>query len=367
MASLSFSQAVARLTAIEENFLQQRRRSVVEEEDVAAVVSRWTGIPAERVSEEEQEKLLLLESRLESRVVGQRRAVEAIARAIRRSRIGLADPRRPIGSFLFLGPTGVGKTELCRALAQTLFGDEGAIIRLDMSEYMERHSASRLVGAPPGYVGHEEGGQLTERVRRRPYAVVLLDELEKGHEEVWNLLLQILEEGSLTDGQGRRVDFTNTVVVMTSNVGARAVTDLSAPLGFGREQEGADAAAVEKTVLRQVRQVFRPELLNRLDEIVVFHPLGQDQLRQITAQLIDRTAERAAALGITLEASEEAVEHLTRTGAEPGYGARPLRRAVRRQVEDRLAEGLLAGEITRGDRVILALEEDALVLRGEKE
>ncbi len=357
---------VRELEKIEENFRLQQRRSVVEEQDIAAVASRWTGIPMNRLTEEEQEKLMALEGRLEQRVMGQHEAVEQLARAIRRSRIGLADPRRPIGSFLFLGPTGVGKTELCRALAQVLFGDEKAMIRLDMSEYMERHNTSRLVGAPPGYVGHEEGGQLTEQVRRRPYSVVVLDELEKSHEEVWNLLLQILEEGCLTDGQGRHVDFTNTVVVMTSNVGAKEISALSSPLGFGAIP-AADFTATKKTVLRRVKELFRPELLNRLDDILVFRPLGEGELRQITSRLLQETAERAAALGVTLEASEAAVEHLAKESMEPGYGARPLRRLLRRRVEDPLAEELLTGGVEKGDTVELRLEEDVLVLRMKKE
>ena len=371
-------QKAAELRAIEENFEEQRMaeldsrrqegyRGQVEAEDVAAVVSRWTGIPVTRLTEGEQQRLLGLEETLRRRVVGQEEAVSHLARAIRRSRVGLGDPRRPIGSFLFLGPTGVGKTELCRAMAEALFGSEEAVIRVDMSEYMERHSVSRLLGAPPGYVGHEEGGQLTERVRRRPYAVVLLDEIEKAHEDVWNLLLQLFEEGTLTDGQGRQVDFRNTVIVMTSNVGAKAITT-AAPLGFSAGLEGQNRFdAVRRAVLSEVRRTFRPELLNRLDDMIVFRPLSEADMRAITRRMLEQTAARAASLGLTLQSSEDSVEKLAREGFDPAYGARPLRRAIRSEVEDAIAEQLLTGAAHAGDILELAVEEDTLVLAAKKE
>jgi len=356
------------LEGIEENFLRQRQQLMVEAEDIAAVVSRWTGIPVSRLTETEQKSLMQLEAQLHCRVIGQDEAVSQLARAIRRSRVGMGDPRSPIGSFLFLGPTGVGKTELCRALAEALFGDEKAMIRVDMSEYMERHSTSRLVGAPPGYVGHEEGGQLTEKVRRRPYSVVLLDELEKAHEDVWNLLLQVLEEGSLTDAQGRRVDFSNTVVVMTSNIGAKTISDTGTPLGFSAASSGKEGfEAAKKKVLIQVRRIFRPELLNRMDDIIVFHPLSRENMREIARKMLEDTAARAAALGLTLQSSEDCVEKLARDGFDASYGARPLRRLVRNKVEDAIAESILTGTVQAGDVVELAVEEDALVLETKKE
>ncbi len=370
-------QRAAELRLIEQNFEQQRRtelsaqecyRGQVEPEDVAEVVSRWTGIPVTRLTESEQQRLLRLEEILHRRVVGQEEAVNRLSRAIRRSRVGMGDPRRPIGSFLLLGPTGVGKTELCRALAEALFGDENAVIRIDMSEYMERHSSSRLLGAPPGYVGHEEGGQLTEKVRRRPYSVVLLDELEKAHEDVWNLLLQVLEEGTLTDGQGRKVDFRNTVVAMTSNIGAKAITAAGTPLGFAVGGEGNTVSfeSVRRTVLAEVRRTFRPELLNRVDDLVVFRPLSEADMRQITRQMLEQTAARAAALGLTLQSSEDSVEKLAREGFDPAYGARPLRRAIRSRVEDAIAEQLLSGAARAGDVLELGVEEDTLVLAAKK-
>ena len=370
-------QRAEQLRLIEQNFEQQRRtelsaqegyRGQVEPEDVAAVVSRWTGIPVTRLTESEQQRLLHLEDILHRRVVGQEEAVSRLSKAIRRSRVGMGDPRRPIGSFLLLGPTGVGKTELCRALAEALFGDESAVIRIDMSEYMERHSSSRLLGAPPGYVGHEEGGQLTEKVRRRPYSVVLLDELEKAHEDVWNLLLQVLEEGTLTDGQGRQVDFRNTVVAMTSNIGAKAITASGTPLGFAVGGEGGSVpfASVRRTVLAEVRRTFRPELLNRVDDVVVFQPLSEADMLKITRQMLEQTAVRAAALGLTLQSSEDSVEKLAREGFDPAYGARPLRRAIRSRVEDAIAEQLLSGAAQAGDVLELGVEEDTLVLAAKK-
>ena len=358
-----------RLRSIGRNFERQRQEALagsfcetVGEEDIARVVSRWTGVPVTQLTEGEAGRLLHLEDTLRERVIGQEEAVAAVARAVRRSRVGMGDPKRPVGSFLLLGPTGVGKTELCRALAEALFGREDAMIRIDMSEYMERHSVSRLIGAPPGYVGHDEGGQLTEKVRRRPYSVVLLDEMEKAHEDVWNLLLQVLEDGMLTDGQGRQVDFRSTVVMMTSNIGARAISRRT-PLGFSPGNgETENFETVRRTVMEEVRRTFRPELINRVDDVVVFHQLSRENLREIARRLLRQTAERAAALGVTLEVTEESVEELVGCGLAGDNGARPLRRAIRRQVEDLVAEQILSGAVGRGDTLRLSAAAGALTV-----
>ncbi|OUN05353.1 ATP-dependent Clp protease ATP-binding subunit ClpC [Flavonifractor sp. An92] len=329
-------------------------------EDVAAVVSRWTGVPVTALTQGEREKLMDLEGELRRRVVGQDQAVAAVARAIRRGRVGLKEPNRPVGSFLFLGPTGVGKTELCKALAQALFGSEEALIRFDMSEYMERHTVSRLIGSPPGYVGHEEGGQLTEAIRRRPYAVVLFDELEKAHADVWGLLLQILEDGVVTDAQGRRADFRNAVLVLTSNVGAARLSGRGGPLGFAGAvpaEESRRGAALE-----ELKKVFRPEFLNRLDEILCFRSLERPELRVIARRLLSGVEERMAALGITLEVTDGALDALAELGFDPEYGARPLRRAVRAKAEDPAAEAILRGELAAGDRCRLTAQGAELVL-----
>lgn len=339
-------------------------------EDIAAVVSNWTGIPVTRLNESESARLLTLEETLHARVVGQEDAVRAVARAIRRGRVGVKDPKRPVGSFLFLGPTGVGKTELSKALAEAVFGSEDAMIRIDMSEYMEKHTVSRLIGSPPGYVGYDEGGQLTEKVRRKPYSVVLFDEIEKAHEDVWNILLQILEDGVVTDAQGHKVDFRNTAVIMTSNIGAKSITAAGTPLGFApEEQKSADAqfAAVKAAVIAELRRTFRPEFLNRVDETIVFRRLSREDCAEIARRLLAQTVSRAAALGITLEANEECAVSLAERGYDVSYGARPLRRLIRGEVEDALATCLLDGTLASGDTAVLAAENGTLcVHRREK-
>ncbi|MDX2600162.1 ATP-dependent Clp protease ATP-binding subunit [Streptomyces caniscabiei] len=332
-------------------------------EDIAEVVSRQTGIPVSSLTQEERERLLGLAERLRGRVVGQDEAVSVVADAVLRSRAGLASPERPIGSFLFLGPTGVGKTELARALAEALFGSEDRMVRLDMSEYQERHTASRLVGAPPGYVGHEEAGQLTETVRRHPYSLLLLDEVEKAHPDVFNLLLQVLDDGRLTDAQGRTVDFTNAVVVMTSNLGSDAIGRGGSGLGFSAG--GAEAVEEDRRerILRPLREHFRPEFLNRVDEIVVFRRLGDDQLRRITDLLLEGTRRRLHARGVRIEFDERAVDHLARHGHQPEYGARPLRRTIQREVDNPLSRLLLDGRLPSGSRVVAEVEDGRLAFR----
>lgn len=335
-------------------------------EDIAAVVSNWTGIPVTRLNESESARLLTLEETLHARVVGQEDAVRAVARAIRRGRVGVKDPKRPVGSFLFLGPTGVGKTELSKALAEAVFGSEDAMIRIDMSEYMEKHTVSRLIGSPPGYVGYDEGGQLTEKVRRKPYSVVLFDEIEKAHEDVWNILLQILEDGVVTDAQGHKVDFRNTAVIMTSNIGAKSITAAGTPLGFApEEQKSADAqfAAVKAAVIAELRRTFRPEFLNRVDETIVFRRLSREDCAEIARRLLAQTVSRAAALGITLEADEDCAVSLAERGYDVSYGARPLRRLIRGEVEDALATCLLDGTLASGDTAVLTAENGTLCVR----
>ncbi|MFD7433015.1 ATP-dependent Clp protease ATP-binding subunit [Streptomyces sp. NPDC059861] len=332
-------------------------------EAIAEVVSRQTGIPVSRLTEEEKERLLGLEEHLHERVVGQDEAVRVVSEAVMRSRAGLASPDRPIGSFLFLGPTGVGKTELARALAEALFGSEERMVRLDMSEYQERHTVSRLVGAPPGYVGHEEAGQLTEVVRRHPYSLLLLDEVEKAHPDVFNILLQVLDDGRLTDSQGRTVDFTNTVIVMTSNLGSEVITRRGAGIGFGAGGTDADEAARREQILRPLREHFRPEFLNRIDEIVFFRQLTADQLHRITNLLLERTRRLMHAQGIAVEFSDSAVDLLARQGYEPEYGARPLRRTIQREVDNQLSRLLLDGRVKDGDRVRVEEEDGRLTFR----
>ena len=346
---------------------QTTAHDAVTPDDIAAVIAGWTGIPVAQMTEDEGQRLLHLEDTLHQRVIGQNAAVTAVSKAIRRGRVGLRDPKRPIGSFLFLGPTGVGKTELSKALAEAMFGDESAMIRIDMSEYMEKHAVSRMIGSPPGYVGYDEGGQLSEKVRRHPYSVVLFDEIEKAHPDVFNILLQILEDGVLTDGQGRHVDFRNTIIIMTSNIGAQKIT------GNGRKSLGfadGEAATPERTfeqikedVLAELKNAVRPEFLNRIDDIIVFDRLSEDEIAQIADGMLRQVAARMQDLGITMEWTDEAKRHLAKAGFDPVYGARPLRRAVTGEVEDLVAEQSLAGEIKAGDHVTLDADGDKLTLR----
>ena len=346
-------------------------RGSVGAEDIAKVVAGWTGIPVTRLTEDESMRMLRLEETLHKRVVGQDEAVTAVAKAIRRSRVGLKDPKRPIGSFLFLGPTGVGKTELCKTLAETMFGDENAMIRLDMSEYMEKHTVSRLVGSPPGYVGHEEGGQLTEKVRRKPYSVVLFDEIEKAHPDVWNILLQILEDGIVTDSQGRRVDFKNTIIVMTSNVGAKNITAAETPLGFhggdksAEEDEAKRYERIRQAVMDDLKKTFRPEFLNRIDEIIVFRQLTQENIREIASRMLQVTGGRMAEQGITLDVDDDALTELARDGFDPQYGARPLRRSIQNLVEDAVAEQMLEGRLRSGGTAHVRLKDGKVVIESE--
>ena len=327
---------------------QERREDKcgeVDAEIIAKIVSDWTGIPVVQLTKEESDRLLHMEEVLHERVVGQNEAVTAVAKAIRRGRVGLKDPKRPVGSFIFLGPTGVGKTELCKALAQAMFGDENAMLRLDMSEYMEKHTVSKLIGSPPGYVGFDEGGQLTEKVRRKPYSVVLFDEIEKAHPDVFNMLLQILEDGRLTDSQGRTVDFKNTVIIMTSNVGARMITDKQKSLGFAQEEKAQKQEDIRSLVMGELKKVFRPEFLNRVDDIIVFNKLTQDEIKQIAGKMLETLSKRLAAMDITITFTDAAVTAIADKGFDDSYGARPLRRAIQSEIEDVLSEKLLDGEI----------------------
>jgi ATP-dependent Clp protease ATP-binding subunit ClpB len=341
-----------RLTQLEKELNEQTQKLVelqsdrkmlkeeVDEDDIAEIVSRWTGVPVSRMLESEMQKLLRMEDRLHERVIGQDEAIGAVANAVRRGRAGLSDPNRPVGSFIFLGPTGVGKTELARALAEFLFDDEQAMVRLDMSEYMEKHTVSRLVGAPPGYVGYDEGGQLTEAVRRRPYSVVLFDEIEKAHPDIFNVLLQILEDGRLTDGQGRTVDFKNTIVVMTSNIGSHLIQEL-----------GSDEARTREAVMGALRQNFRPEFLNRVDDVIIFHSLSKEQLRGIVEIQLQGLRRRLADRNLNLEVTDAAKDRLADEGYDPVYGARPLKRTIQRLLQDPLAMRILEGEFHEGDTI----------------
>lgn len=330
-------------------------------EDIAHIVAAWTGVPVKQLQQEESERLMNLEGILHSRVVGQEEAVTAVARAIRRARAGLKDPKRPIGSFIFLGPTGVGKTELARALADAMFGDEDAMIRVDMSEFMERHSTARLVGSPPGYVGYEEGGQLTEKVRRKPYSVVLLDEVEKAHPEVFNILLQVLDDGRLTDGKGRTVDFRNTVIIMTSNAGAEMIRK-GGSLGF-KPDTASQYEDMKSKVMDELKKSFRPEFLNRVDEVIVFHPLNEAQIGHIVELMVNELQKRLKEQDISFTLSDGAKAFLSKEGFDPQYGARPLKRAIQRHIEDRLSEALLSGTVKRGDVVNFDADDKGLVIK----
>lgn len=339
------------------------KTDTVTEEEIASIVADWTGIPVKRLAEEESERLKNMEEILHRRVIGQNEAVSAASRAIRRGRVGLKDPKRPIGSFIFLGPTGVGKTELSKSIAEAIFGDEDAIIRVDMSEYMEKHAVSRLVGSPPGYVGYDEGGQLTEKVRRKPYSVVLFDEIEKAHPDVFNILLQILEDGILTDSQGRRVDFRNTIIIMTSNVGARQITERK-HLGFGSTEEQAktDYENIKGNVMGELKRAFRPEFLNRIDDIIVFHPLQQNDIEKIASLMLNTLKERLALNEINASFTEATISELAKEGFDPIYGARPLRRAIQSKLEDLFAEEMLDGKIKSGDTVLVDFQDGKFVL-----
>ncbi|MBI0581039.1 ATP-dependent Clp protease ATP-binding subunit [Neobacillus cucumis] len=341
---------------------QGKENNEVTVEDIANVVSSWTGVPVSRLAQTETEKLLNLEEILHSRVIGQEEAVKAVSKAVRRARAGLKDPKRPIGSFVFLGPTGVGKTELARALAEAMFGDEEAMIRIDMSEYMEKHSTSRLVGSPPGYVGYEEGGQLTEKVRRKPYSVILLDEIEKAHPDVFNILLQVLEDGRLTDSKGRTVDFRNTVLIMTSNVGAEALKR-NKYVGFNIQDGEQDYKDMKGKVMEELKKAFRPEFLNRIDEIIVFHALERKHLQEIVTLLSEQLTKRLKEQNIELELTEAAKDKICLEGYDPEYGARPLRRAIQKHIEDRLSEELLRGTLLTGQNVIIDVADGEFIVR----
>lgn len=348
---------------------KNQRSAVLEPEDVATVVSNWTGVPVNKLQQEESERLLHLEEVLHRRVIGQEEAIKSVSRAIRRARVGLKDPKRPIGSFIFLGPTGVGKTELSKALAEVMFGDDNAMIRVDMSEFMEKHTVSRLIGSPPGYVGHDEGGQLTDKVRRRPYSVVLFDEIEKAHPDVFNVLLQILDDGRLTDGKGKTVDFKNTVIIMTSNVGVSMIRKQST-LGFSVDQDSRAQSEYENmkdNVMEELRKTFRPEFLNRIDDTIVFHKLDQGHINEIVKLMIREVKNRLKDLGVTLEVTEKAMEEIARRGYDPQFGARPLKRAIQKLIEDKISEEILRSEVQSGAHVILKEKEGELVLEKMKQ
>ncbi|NQD65862.1 ATP-dependent Clp protease ATP-binding subunit [Bacillus haikouensis] len=345
---------------------QGQENTEVTVEDIATVVSSWTGVPVSKLAQTETDRLLKLEEILHSRVIGQSEAVVAVSKAVRRARAGLKDPKRPIGSFIFLGPTGVGKTELARALAESMFGDEESMIRIDMSEYMEKHSTSRLVGSPPGYVGYDEGGQLTEKVRRKPYSVILLDEIEKAHPDVFNILLQVLEDGRLTDSKGRTVDFRNTVLIMTSNVGAQSLKS-NKYVGFNIQDGKQDYKDMKGKVMEELKRAFRPEFLNRIDEIIVFHSLEKEHLKEIVTLMSDQLTKRLKEQDIHIELSPAAKEKIADEGFDPEYGARPLRRAIQKHVEDKLSEELLRGKVLTGQNIMIDVEDNEFLVKVKEE
>ena len=347
--------------------VQQGKHITVGEKEIAKILSDWMSIPVQQLTEDESERLLHLEEVLHKRVIGQDEAIGAVARAIKRARAGLKDPKRPIGSFIFLGPTGVGKTELSKALAEAMFADEDALIRLDMSEYMERHSVSKLIGSPPGYVGYDDAGQLTEKVRRKPYSVILFDEIEKAHFDVFNILLQIFEDGRLTDSQGRTVDFRNTVIIMTSNLGSvRYGNQKTVGFSVGGIKEEAEYSSMKEHMLEQLKKEFRPEFVNRIDEVVVFHPLDEKHIGEITELMLGQVSDRMAEKEMQLSFTQKAKDFLAQNGFEPEYGARPLRRLIQRVVEDGLAESLLEGKIKTGEKVKVDLKDGKLTFESEK-
>ncbi len=352
----------AKLDGVKSEWQSKRTVSTltVTKDHIADIVTAWTGIPVKQLESEESKKLLNLDTILKERIVGQEKAVEAVSKAIRRGRMGLKDPKRPLGSFIFLGPTGVGKTELTKALASVMFGDENAMIRIDMSEYMEKHSVSKLIGSPPGYVGYDEGGQLTEKIRRKPYSVVLFDEIEKAHPDIFNIMLQILDDGVLTDSQGRKVDFKNTVIIMTSNVGATALTERTKSLGFTSSAE-ADKVTMENNVMQALKGTFRPEFLNRLDEIIVFNKLTDEDIKKIALLLLSQLKKRISDIGVTIEFDESLVEFVAKKGFDDVYGARPLRRAITNYVEDAFSEAMLEGKIKDGQSVIAKVVDEKVI------
>lgn len=357
----------AKLEKLEEKYTKvDLDKKQVQEEDVVEVVSQWTGVPLTQLEKKESERLLDLEKILHKRVVGQNVAVEAISRAIRRARSGLKDPNRPIGSFMFLGPTGVGKTELAKALAEAVFGSEDALIRVDMSEFMEKYSTSRLIGSPPGYVGYEEGGQLTEKIRQKPYSVILLDEVEKAHPDVFNILLQVLDDGHLTDAKGRKVDFRNTILIMTSNLGATALREEKS-VGFGAKDYSQDYNKMEKRILEELKKAFRPEFINRIDETVVFQNLGKEEIHEIVKIMSSLIVKRLSEQGIVVKITTSAIDTIGKVGFDPEYGARPIRRALQKEVEDRLSEALLSGQFSYGDKVTIGSTKGKITLNVSKE
>lgn len=355
----------ARLEDAKNSWKEQSSRTTGEvgEQEIAEIVSSWTGIPVVQLTQEESERLLNMEDELHRRIVGQDEAVSSVSRAIRRGRVGLKDPKRPTGSFIFLGPTGVGKTELCKTLAAAMFGDENAMIRLDMSEYMEKHTVSRMVGSPPGYIGYDEGGQLTEKIRRRPYSVLLFDEIEKAHPDVFNILLQILEDGVLTDAQGRRVDFKNCIIIMTSNVGANLISKQVGTLGFSANEPGEalNHSSIRDAVMGELKKAFRPEFLNRVDDIIVFHQLQMQDIQEIARRMLATLAKRVGEMDIKIEFSEETVEKIANAGFDPVYGARPLRRAIQSQIEDKLSEEMLEGKLNTGKTYLCQIKDGEVV------